>query len=153
MSSKSGYYIDCENDAWARREATRRGTSKSEVGRDALTAYRQSFDAIPPVSRVRPIMIPRTPNTGPVASESTGESITQIEFAADFWRMAALRLMLGAQMGQTERQVTEPTADDTSSAATPLRIRGGVKQPPDLHRGSLVRVRRRDGSFYLARVC
>jgi hypothetical protein len=152
MATKSGYYIDGENDAWARREAARRGTSKSDVGRDALTQYRRSIDAAPPVSKVRSITV-RTTTSSTDASRGISTNTTSTENETDFWRMAALLWMFEARNSRIDSLSTEVFAGDPSSVIARSTIPGAAQPQHDFRRGSVVRVRRGDGSTYLAEIC
>ncbi len=151
MATKSGYYIDGENDSWARREAARRGTSKSDIGRDALTQYRRSIDAVPSVSKVRSIKVRTTTSSTDVPS-STSASIPTTENETDFWRMAALLWMSEARKGQIDSHGPEVSAGDPSSVVTRSTTPGPAEAQHIFRRGNIVRVRRPDGSTYLARI-
>lgn len=152
MATKSGYYIDGENDSWARREAARRGTSKSDIGRDALTQYRRSIDAARPVSKVRSITIrASTPSAGASSGTSTNSTSTGNE--TDFWRMAALLWMSEARNSQIHTHGTQVSAGDPTSAVARGTISSSAKPQHVFRRGSIVRVRRGDGSTYLAKIC
>ena len=153
MATKSGYYIDDENDTWARREAARRGTSKSEVGRDALAQYRRSIDAIPPVSKVRPIPFPGTPKSSPDTPKNIGEPTAPNENETDFWRTAALFSMFEARKDRTDSHGPGVSAADLSLVVSQSTIPGPADPRRAFRAGCIVRVRRRDGSTYLARVC
>ncbi|MGA7476188.1 MAG: hypothetical protein WBW47_03095 [Thermoplasmata archaeon] len=151
MATKSGYYIDAENDSWARREAARRGTSKSDVGRDAFTQYRRSIEAVPSVSKVRSIKV-RTTTPRTDVPRSTSANITSTENDTGFWRMAALHWKVEALKGQIDSHAADVSAGDPSSVIARSTIPGPAKPKHDFRSGSVVRVRRRDGSAYLARV-
>jgi hypothetical protein len=152
MATKSGYDIDGENDSWARREAARRGTSKSEVGREALTQYRRWIDAVPSVSRVQSIKV-RTTTSSTGSSRGISTNITSTENETDFWRMAALLWMSEARNSRVESHGTEVSAGDPSSVIARSTIPGSVKPQHVFRRGCIVRVRRGDGSTYLAKIC
>jgi hypothetical protein len=152
MATKSGYYIDSENDSWARREAVRRGTSKSDVGRDALTQYRRSIDAVPSLSKVRSITV-RTTTSGTGASRGNSTNTSSTENETDFWRMATFLWMSEARNSRIDSHGTEVFAGDPSSVVARSTNSGSAEPQQVFRRGSIVRVRRGDGSAYLAKIC